>query len=155
MTCIAYKSGFLASDSAVTEDGSLCGSMIKITRAPDGSMAGACGGASSLAMFLNWVHKGRHGAKPNVAEDKDFSGLFIAPTGIVSTYEAPMYPFIMANDFYAFGSGADVAMGAMAAGVNAIKAVKIACKFNVYCSEPIYILRLDGEPHRLNPPGLQ
>lgn len=152
MTIIAYKNNLIASDSLISEESTRFGSMVKITRGPDGTIAGACGGASSLALFLRWIHVGRRGAKPNLGDDKDFCGITINPEGLVLFYEAGMNPYALTNDFYAIGSGATTAMGAMAAGADAIRAVRIACRFNVLCSEPIYVLRLDGEPHRLNPP---
>jgi hypothetical protein len=154
MTCITFRKGIIAGDSAITEEGTQYGNMVKITRAPDGSIAGACGGASSIALFLRWIHGGRRGAKPNIADDKDFCGILVDAESTVTYYEAPMQPFIMTNDFYAIGSGSHTALGAMAAGADAVRAVRIACRFDVFCSEPIYVLRLDGEPHRLNPPEI-
>ena len=152
MTVICFKNRVLAADTRITEDGTAYGSMRKITTSNyDDSLAGACGGASSISAFLRWCHGGRRGRKPAVDGDKDFCGMHINADSMVTLYECDMNPYVITSDFHAIGSGMNTALGAMAAGADAIRAVRIACRFITSCGEPIHALRLDGEPHRLNP----
>jgi ATP-dependent protease HslVU (ClpYQ) peptidase subunit len=45
-----------------------------------------------------------------------------------------------ADGFYAVGSGADYALGALAAGTKPVKAIEIACNFSVYSSGPVQVV---------------
>lgn len=46
-------------------------------------------------------------------------------------------------DYYAVGSGEDIAMTAMALGQSPVDAVRIACQLNPWCSEPIIERRVE------------
>lgn len=52
-------------------------------------------------------------------------------------YEREPHPFEIEEPFYAFGSGMDIAIGALAMGANAIKAVEIASRYSSHCGNGI------------------
>jgi hypothetical protein len=47
------------------------------------------------------------------------------------------------DDFYVIGSGAPIVLGAMAMRKDIIKAVEIACKYDVYSKPPLRVITMD------------
>ena len=45
------------------------------------------------------------------------------------------------TQFCALGDGMDTALGAFEMGASAEEAVRVACKYNIYCAEPIVVVR--------------
>lgn len=156
MTIIAYKSGLLCSDSCIADENVIVGSMKKVTRATDGTIAGAAGLASSVGSFLSWVEKGRRPRnKPDLTGDEDFAGITVMKDGEVVFYDAPMTPMRVTDEFFALGSGADVAIGAMEFGADPVDAVRVAIRRKFGCRGPIQAVRLDGKKHNFGPKGNQ
>lgn len=130
--------------------------MRKIVRSPEGILAGAAGAVSSITPFLAWCEKGmKTRGKPDLSGDGDFSGLVIRPDGTILMYESGMVPLRVTADYHAIGTGMHMAIGAMAAGADAVRAVKIVCRFVTDCQEPVQAIRLNGELHELDPDNLQ
>lgn len=158
MTTIAYKDGILAADTqgnwrdTPTEASKiykvngfgddavyLAGSgvlwrireIVKLCELLSDSQPAPAGGREPLWKYLaaSFYDK-HHDAKP----DETPSCLLIqAGTGNVLWLEGPRFSAVTFNRGYvALGSGADFAMGAMAAGVDAIKAVEIAIDHDVH-----------------------
>lgn len=153
MTVIAYKNGLLSSDSCISEGTVNIGGMRKIIRSRGGLMAGACGCAESVEMFLGWAKKSlRLRVKPDLS-DSEFTGISIHPDGKVIFYEQGLIPYTLDAEFYAFGTGGDLALGAMAAGADAVEAVRIAIRFSHGCRGPIQAIHLDGRPYEFGPKG--
>lgn len=134
MTTIAVKNGVMAFDSKITEDGGHVGYMNK-GRKTSKFLVATCGSVEDGEAFMDWLAAG------GVAADKklfgldrnldDFLAIAINKTGKVFRYEGRLYPFVMEAPFFALGSGAPYAMGAMAFGASAAQAVKIASKFDL------------------------
>lgn len=143
MTCIAYKNGFLVSDSEIHEGRLRVGHARKIIRCKDGSIAGAAGDLKAISAFLKWAKNGfKDKSRPDF-ESSDFVGLVISKDETITFYENGFLPSVLDAPFHAIGSGQWVAIGAMAAGASAQKAVEIACQYIHGCSGPLQIEALN------------
>lgn len=142
MTTIAYRDGILASDSLVTAGTLRCGGMRKIARNAAGWMGGSAGPMETNVRLLAWIDAGAHGDPP---EMKEADAIIVSPEGVVHfwTGAGPLTPVL--GDFFAVGSGERVAVGAMAAGADAIKAVRIAIEFDTASGGDIaFLMREDA-----------
>lgn len=149
MTIIAYKDGILASDSQIYTDHVL-GEIDKIRKFElNGKiiLAGASGNTDKCTLFMNWLEKGMAIPAPNlkkIDEENDFSAFFISEFKVnyhFTVFENGCIPCIIKAPFYAIGCGEKLAIGAMEMGASAIQAVKVAIKYNPYCSGAIYNLQ--------------
>lgn len=126
MTVIAYDGKILAADKQATY-GSTMFPVKKIFRLGDELLAGA-GDWSECNTFAKWYVDGCPlDKKPDF---KNGVSMLLIKNGEIWKYEDELVPFKIDMPFWALGSGADFAMGAMAAGKNAVEAVEIACKFD-------------------------
>ena len=97
--------------------------------------------------FLTWLETfdvdSRHPDVAPVAEDGD--GLIISPSEKIFLWTGGKHLVLVDAPFMALGSGAKVAMGAMAAGATAERAVRIACDYDIYTGGRIITLRVDAD----------
>ena|SRR3974390_3360906 len=157
MTTIAYKNGILAADSRSTTDSEAGGSRVflceKIFRKSvpvDGKLTEvllATAGESSAGMvFVDWFGSGKESpAELFLTGDADFTVLVLQPDGLYE-YDAYCRGTKILDPFYAIGSGAKAAMGAMHAGASAKRAVEIACKIDPFSAAPIVTEKLNVRP---------
>jgi ATP-dependent protease HslVU (ClpYQ) peptidase subunit len=93
--------------------------------------------------FLGWIKWGMGSrGKPGGLSD-EFTGLLLDENGLYE-YESPLVPIRIEGEFWAIGSGAQAALGAMRMGANPAEAVKIACAIDPFCGEPITVERLSA-----------
>lgn len=148
MTTIAYRAGSLAADSLVTTSTHRDGFATKIVKR--GHVLFAAAGLYSLALgFLDWARVGMPadrapqmwvGTDPN----DDAQGFIFLPDGPVIVYGRRGWSRKRLLDYapyYAIGSGADYAYGAMAMGATAEEAVASALIFETCSGGPITVLR--------------
>lgn len=124
ITTIAYRGGILAGDTRVTiGDNIVTDKQRKVWKTKDGYLLGAAGKVEDMERLRRVVRKG-------VAVDAtlDISALLISPEGKVMLFEGNTWVTQKGAKYYAIGSGHDVALAAMDAGADAVKAVKIAIK---------------------------
>ncbi len=144
MSVVVYKDGVLAADTRAYGGNyqPTPGSKAKIHCLENGSRVGLISNIiGEPERFLDWLKSGADpsewkGEKPNVralmvdADDRIFladdSAWFSGPIDCSS---------------YAIGSGADFAMGAMAMGASATRAVEVACQLDRHCGLPVMTLR--------------
>lgn len=81
------------------------------------------------AVLLEWI-AGRH-EWPAFQNEDHFTTLIVAKTNLCHFYEQSPIPITVENPFMAWGIGREVAIGAMAMGADARKAVELA---SIYCS---------------------
>jgi ATP-dependent protease HslVU (ClpYQ) peptidase subunit len=159
MTVIAYRAGIIAADSrAYAGDKVPIGSKQKIRRLGDGTLLGASSthvGGTGWAM--DWYEDGMPSeAGKEVKLPDSFTLLVVKPDGSVwyadkggdkgvANLTGPL-----STEFIAIGSGEEYALGAMAAGLDAISAVKAVCKLDVWSDLPIYAASLAGPMPKLN-----
>lgn len=150
MTCLVYRDGVLASDSVILSRMLVCsGAFRKVGKRtihhPIGGfkpyLFGGTGETALCQKFRNWVmSEDFEGWAANksyptpsfepIGKDESFTGFVITPDGACWHFEGAYAPFVTRHEFYAFGSGAMVAIGALAQGASAEEAVAIAIEYD-------------------------
>lgn len=138
MTTIAYRNGIMAADSGCFNAGLYEGEVDKISILPDLGVLGCCGEYGAILKVVEWLTSGgKPSEKPRLSRDSEFAGLLVKWDGEVVHYQIGLRPLRMAAEFHAIGSGRHLAIGAMAAGVSAEQAVRIACHYDQMSMEPV------------------
>ena len=130
MTCIAWDGKLLAADKLVIS-GYKRASFTKIRRIGD-ALVGFAGNTILTNAMFSWIEIGENPDKfPEAQRDKDnfTAGMKITLDGQIYLYENAPIPWLNERKIWAIGSGAEIAIGAMAAGASAEDAVKIACEW--------------------------
>lgn len=152
MTTIVYdpETRTMAGDSQDTE-GHRKMECVKIYRVND-HLIGTAGGSFAGLLFIAWFEEWEdepdytdwdsHPDLTNLDLEEDFECLVIRPDGSAYLINRLFVPYEMPDDICGVGSGSGVAMGAMMAGADVKKAVKIACKIDAYSSGPIQSMKL-------------
>jgi len=107
-------------------------------------MVGASGESPWTEQILKWARTKRTKALKFPREAK-VEGLILFEQRIWHIDECGE-PIELDQDFFAIGSGAHSAMGAMLAGASPIEAVEIACKVDPHSELPVQVLKYtDGQ----------
>jgi ATP-dependent protease HslVU (ClpYQ) peptidase subunit len=142
MTCIAVRGKILAADSRLTVEDSLHYGCRKLFRVPDG-IIGFTGDTAGGQQLLHHLQK--HSCEESIKmEDyrlRSTGALLLTYKGVY-VYENSMSPDKVEGRFFALGTGALAALAAMEKGATAVEAVRVACKFDVYCAKPVRWMRL-------------
>jgi hypothetical protein len=141
-TVVATPDG-MAADTQATGD---CLYRVqKILRLPDGGVVGYCGTISRGYAGAKWLADGEVGDPPKI---KGAYLLILRPDRSLWMVdgEFPAYPLL--DKAAAIGAGAQAAMCALAAGKDAVAAVKEACRLDAYTSDPVQYLALEPKPKR-------
>ena len=119
------------------------GSMKKVIKTKEGILVGAAGRSSSIQTVLDWW-RDEEEKPPFVAlETPEVNIIVVMPDGEVLHYEGDhKHPMQIKHEFFAIGSGSDVALGAMEMGASAQEAVKIAIKWDNGCSGKVQVVKL-------------
>ena len=143
MTTIAYRDDVLAGDTQITVGSSIGGHMQKVFR--KGRLLYAMTGCSGLSdSFRSWVNGGLVGPAPDMKDgDADANGVLF-PGGDLVVWRFNKAWTAHRAPFFAFGSGQDFALGAMAQGATAEEAVRIAAQFDTASGGKVTVLRRDG-----------
>lgn len=148
MTTIAYRDGILAGDQAIFDRDTYCGQTVKIHRAGCGAIGGVAGCFGDLSIFREWMNNGAvlklALTNPPEFQHLDSEALVIDTDGSVYWIGHGKRWVQQCAPFFALGSGFRIAMGALAAGASASKAVLIACDLDAYTRGPVNTLKLDG-----------
>jgi hypothetical protein len=153
MTTIAFRDGVMAADSCIslqTEAGGarkfrcekLYRKFVKNARGKTETVIiGLAGESAPGLVFLDWYGTDKDKPTDLIEGGADFTALILTKRGL---FEADAYcrPEKILNRFYAVGSGAKAAMGAMHAGATAIGAVKIAARIDPYTAGPFVTMGL-------------
>ncbi len=133
MSTIAWdgRIGMLAADRQLTLGNSPL-AVTKLFRLDNSSgrmLVACCGDYVDALLFVRWMDAG----KPNqeIKLQDNFSALVVDDNGCWR-YGHQLQGYLIAAPFWADGSGADYAMGAMAMGANAREAVEIASQYDVF-----------------------
>lgn len=154
MTVIAYKDGVIAADTLVSGGSTVFGETTKIFKSREGHIVGCAGLTAAYPLAKRWVDKGCDmSAIPNFAEhlggDASSDGCSVAlivvePEGQVLSVDCYGNAFPVRGPFFAEGSGAQFALGAMAVGANAIQAVQAAISRSNTCGGQIQYVELNS-----------
>jgi hypothetical protein len=102
----------------------------------DGTILAATGSECSGALMMQWYEEGANFSNypANQTDKDDWSRLVVvSPNGRVSCYEKYPVRIDVIQVPMAWGSGQDFALGALAMGADARKAVEIASQFSTDC----------------------
>lgn len=149
MTIIVWDGKTLVADKQATE-GSVLQTVTKIRKITSGKqkgwLIGAAGATAQCNMMMGWFEAG---ANPNnfphsLQKEDGFAAHMVAisPEGVVHKYEFVPFPIIFEDQFYAAGTGRDLAIGALAMGADAKTACEIACTYSTDCGVGMDIINL-------------
>lgn len=144
MTTITYRDGVLASDSRETstngevgDDGYVVNDRCKkVYRLPDGRLFAAAHATEDGERLLLAL---RNNQTPPALED--VCALLINHDGTVLMYEGHIW-IKQHGPYFAIGSGARFALGAMKVGASAVKAATVGAAMDPYSGGPIQVLKL-------------
>jgi ATP-dependent protease HslVU (ClpYQ) peptidase subunit len=103
-------------------------------------LIGFAGAAMHAIKFIEWL---RHGTPMSLVYDKDectFDAL-VMDGGFLLYYDNELVPLIVNEPYYAIGSGAAYAIGAMDAGASPKRAVELAAKRDDNSGLPVITMR--------------
>jgi hypothetical protein len=146
VTVVCYRSGLMASDSLCTTYGDRrLGSLNKIFRDANGNIAGYSGDGGALDDFRNWFLAGADHDKrpPPPVGDVRFQAIVVNAQGEAFDVGERFHLARIEAPFYAIGSGAPIAIGAMEMGASAEQAVAAAIKWQTSCGGEIQTLRIE------------
>jgi hypothetical protein len=101
-------------------------------------MGAACGSRALCLKFEDWVKAGMVDASPFEGKE-DGNGLVVSPDRVVCFGDSGCWP--INSEFYALGSGYQIAMGAMEHGATAPEAVRAAIKWDTISGGDVTVLR--------------
>lgn len=144
MTTIAYRDGVMAADSrAYTGNRAPIGRKTKVRRLLDGTLIGCSSlipGQSEAA--INWFENGADASDPPPGDCKT-AILAVRPGGeVFFSSDSWFLSGPLHGEFFAIGSGNEYALGAMAMGASAERAVELACELDIWSAAPITVLKL-------------
>jgi len=137
MTTIACNRTCMACDSLTDHGTTRLRSNSKISRIRN-ELIGSSGLTDGNILFLEWYRGDR---KTRSKIELDICMLVLNQRGIF-LYHQNLVPSQVKHPFYAVGSGAEVALGAMHAGASPKEAVEIACKVNINTGPPVRVYKL-------------
>lgn len=147
MTVIVYRDGVLASEGRSCVGSTImCETEKKVFRCTDGSLAAGIGLSSAVDKYIEWLssRKDNTTERPSLSHGGgDAIVLCVRTDGILELHDKAgilIYPKTI--PFVAIGSGKEAALGALHMGANAVQAVEIACKVDVYCGGEVQSLAL-------------
>lgn len=143
MTTIAYRDGVLAADTRATDDEYHPGiyRCEKLFR-KDGAIIATAGDDAPGMIFVDWYGSNKKPPERLIAGDADFCCLVLSPAGLF-WYNKWCRANKVMDAFYAIGSGAAYAIGAMKFGATAEEAVKCAMEFDCYTGGDVTTMRLE------------
>lgn len=128
MTTVAFDGKTLAADRRM--GGYM--NVGKIFKLPDGSLLAGAGYYDQIVEVATWLTLGRDEAqRPGLPDGRESEFIWITPKGVAHWLTWPWLRPVRINEaFAAAGSGSQFALGAMAAGASAKRAVEIASKYD-------------------------
>jgi ATP-dependent protease HslVU (ClpYQ) peptidase subunit len=141
VTAVATDGKTMAGDGLVASGHAVSSmSAVKIIRLEDGSLVGFSGDCASVELAKAWFIDGEN-SKDKPTLDSDFSALVLRKTGKVFWFGEKLYG-VEYEAPAAIGSGCEIAIGAMEAGLAPAQAVKVAAKRMISVGGKITVLDL-------------
>lgn len=132
MTTIVWDGKTLAADKQLTDNG-IALSTTKIHKFKK-HLLFAAGTYTDVQTLLEWWKNGADPKEyPSSQSIKENLVVFqiIKPDKTLWCVDGQPYPYQIENDRYAVGSGRNYALGAMSMGADAVKAVEVACEWDL------------------------
>lgn len=152
MTTIAWDGRTLAGDRrsvfGVTPMLEPIPKIYRITYQGLDSIAGYAGSLVYCQRVLAWIKAGcDQDKRPEKEKDDDEFSVVVINNNGITYFNDRFYPESLGFRPWAIGSGRDYAIGAMAAGASAKKAVGIAASYDVFTGGEIDVLTLQKRAH--------
>lgn len=142
MTTVAWKGNVLAADTMATNlDNNLRSKVTKLHRLP-GRIIGFAGDIQSSLRFIEWMQLGDRNAKKPRYKFCEFDAIELNAEG-AWLWDHDFGAMKIENNFYAIGSGAPVAIGAMEMGASPLKAIHVAAKWDANTGGNVISLKLN------------
>lgn len=150
MTVIAYRNGVLAADSQLSDgDGNKIANCFKIKKVK-GWLLGAAGDFAPTEAFMAKFDPQSILKKQYVPiyagaprDGEEFESMVVSPSGrIYEVSTSGIFGPIKSYGYYAIGCGSLIAFGAMAAGADAVGAVKAAIRHSTSCGGRVQKIKL-------------
>lgn len=141
MTVIAWDGKVLAADRRRTVNGTpMPATKIFKIKSPDGRLflVGCAGDSFDCGQFVRWMRTANENDKPTTTS---LSALVIDEKARAWYLSEKLLYHRVSVRCWAIGSGADYALGAMAAGRTAPQAVRIASKLDIHCGQGVDVVR--------------
>lgn len=146
MSVIAWDGQSIAADKQMNCNGT-CMRGTKARRLASGEVVAGVGNMDQCVMLFDWYEKGADPATwPAFQTSAEWSYLVVASSAGVKFYAQHPLPLTIENPFFAWGSGRDLALGAMAYGANAKEAVLVACEYESSCGLGVDVFGLMPPP---------
>lgn len=125
MSVVAWDGKRIAADRQIAH-GDIISKGCKLKQLSNEEIVGWIGGHAAGFILLDWYKSGADFINwPEVQGTEDWSHFIVCKrAGLYHTDNQPVF-FKIREKFAAFGSGREIALGAMAAGASAVQAVKI------------------------------
>lgn len=107
-----------------------------------GSLIGIAGNVEQALRFIEWRRTPEQ--KPQFEASVGFEALELTADRRLVWWGAEMVGIEIEDDYYAIGSGAQLALGALAMGATLRQAIKIAAKWDVATGTDIQLVTLKG-----------
>lgn len=154
MTTVAWREGVFAADSRATYESEAGGARVRncqkvyrkvigVGRRKREVLIAVSGDVSPALIFVEWYGSGKPYPQILADIDSDFTCLVYSKRGLFE-YDAYCQAEEVKEKFWAIGSGAKAALGAMHAGADAWRAVNIACKIDPYTAPPVTVHQLSS-----------
>lgn len=140
MTIIAFRNGLIAADSLSLHGEIISGTSKKIVKNKWGIKGGSAGETASCYRFRQWILDGAELSK--IPDFENLEGLVYFPekNKVFLVQDGKDRYYELEGEFFALGSGKDIAIGAMAAGATAKEAAEIAIKYCISCNGSVSVL---------------
>jgi hypothetical protein len=136
MTTIAYHRGLFAVDRGMSLGGrSMVGSIRKMHFSPCGAVGAITGSAALIGPFSSWM-RNRFAGDPPALEEGD-AILIVTHEGMIRAFEPGGWFEPDPDQPFTAGSGGTLALAAIRAGADAVRAVEIACAIDPFSATPI------------------
>lgn len=139
MTTIAWDGEYLAADTLTTSNGLFDSRRIKILKI-NKCLIGGTGIQAMCKEFLDWFRDGAD--YENLPTLTDSNGIIIHPDKTITMFSESGHWRIEGEKIYSLGSGYMLALGAMAAGASAKRAVQVAMKYDLSTGGNVTVLKL-------------
>lgn len=140
MTTLTYRDRTLAADSRTTTAGTIDpGQSVKVRKLPDGRLVGTTGQTAEALRFVRWLEAGADGDAPALHDSRV---VIVSPDGGIAVHEAEGFYAAEGSEFYAWGSGAAAALGALHVGATAAEAVQAATFVDPNSGGPVRAISL-------------
>lgn len=143
MTTIIATRKAMGSDTMVSNpDTGLYYPARKIVRVK-GDLIGAAGDSGDCLRFMDWAkHDFSEKKKPKFTVtdgDQEAQVLILNAEGLFMMCPTDPYPEQIESEFWAIGSGADAALGALAMGATLEQALEVAARFDNFTKAPFRV----------------